>query len=296
MHMLDWDNLRIFLAVMRDRSLLGAAKKLGIDHTTAARRLSALETAVGARLFDRSPRGVEPTAAGLSLLVHVENIECDVVAATTQIAARDAEVSGTVRLSTPEAFGTVFVAPAIHRLHARHPRLQVELAPESRAVSLSKREADIAIALRQPPGGRLVARRLIDYRLGLYASRAYLKGKASVTDVAMLGDHPFVGYIDELIDLPDLRYLEQVAPAARTAFRSSSIAAQQAAVAAGLGLGVLHVFTAEQDNRLVRLMADEIEVMRSYWLIFHADQQRLPRVRAVIDFLDELVRDNRASF
>lgn len=294
--MLDWDNLRIFLAVMRDRSLLGAAKKLGIDHTTAARRLSALETAVGARLFDRSPRGVEPTAAGLSLLVHVENIECDVVAATTQIAARDAEVNGTIRLSTPEAFGTAFVAPAIHRLHARHPQLQVELAPESRAVSLSKREADIAITLRQPHGGRLVARRLIDYRLGLYASRAYLKEKASVTDVAMLGDHPFVGYIDELIDLPDLRYLEQVAPAARTVFRSSSIAAQQAAVAAGLGLGVLHVFTAEQDNRLVRLMADEIEVMRSYWLIFHADQQRLPRVRAVIDFLDQLVRDNRASF
>lgn len=294
--MLDWDNLRIFLAVMRDHSLLSAAKKLGIDHTTAARRLSALETAVGARLFDRSPRGVEPTAAGLSLLAHAENIERDVVAATTQIAARDTEVGGTIRLSTPEAFGTAFVAPAIHRLHDRHPRLQVELAPESRAVSLSKREADIAIALRQPPGGRLVARRLVDYRLGLYASRAYLAGKGAVTDVAALGDHPFVGYIDELIDLPDLRYLEQVVPNARTVFRSSSIAAQQAAVAAGLGLGVLHVFTAEQDDRLVRLMADEIEVMRSYWLIFHADQQRLPRVRAVIDFLDELVGDNRAAF
>lgn len=294
--MLDWDNLRIFLAVMRDRSLLGAAKKLGIDHTTAARRLSALEAAVGARLFDRSPRGVEPTAAGLALLIHAENIERDVVAATTQIAARDTEVSGTVRLSTPEAFGTAFVAPAIHRLHARHPRLQLELAPESRAVSLSKREADIAIALRQPPGGRLVARRLVDYRLGLYASHTYLAGKGAVTDAAALGDHPFVGYIDELIDLPDLRYLEQVASTARTVFRSSSIAAQQAAVAAGLGLGVLHVFTAEQDDRLVRLMATEIEVMRSYWLIFHADQQRLPRVRAVIDFLDELVRDNRARF
>jgi DNA-binding transcriptional LysR family regulator len=276
--------------------LLGAAKKLGIDHTTAARRLSALETAVGARLFDRSPRGVEPTTSGLSLLIHAENIERDVIAATTQIAARETEVSGTIRLSTPEAFGTAFVAPALHRLHSRHPRLQVELAPESRTVSLSKREADIAIALRQPPGGRLVARRLVDYRLGLYASRAYLAVKGAVDDVAKLGDHPFVGYIDELIDLPDLRYLEQIAPTARTVFRSSSIAAQQAAVAAGLGMGVLHVFTAEQDDRLVRLMADEIEVIRSYWLIFHADQQRLPRVRAVIDFLDELVRDNRAVF
>ncbi len=296
MYMLDWDNLRIFLAVMRDSSLLGAARKLGIDHTTAARRLTALETAVGARLFDRSPRGVEPTAAGLSLLMHAERIERDVIAATTQIAARDSEVSGTVRLSTPEAFGTAFVAPAIHRLHEQYPRLQIELAPESRTVSLSKREADIAIVLRQPPGGRLVARRLVDYRLGLYASRTYLAGTGAVTDRAALGDHPFVGYIDELIDLPDLRYLERVAPTARTVFRSSSISAQHAAVAAGLGIGVLHVFTAGEDDRLVRLFADEIEVQRSYWLIFHADQQRLPRVRAVIDFLADLVRDNQIRF
>ena len=293
--MLDWDNLRIFLAVMRDRSLLGAARKLGIDHTTAARRLSVLEAAVGARLFDRSPRGVEPTAAGLALLMHAENIERDVVAATTRIAEADPSVSGTVRLSTPEAFGTSFVAPAMHRLHARHPRLQIELAPESRAVSLSKREADIAIALRQPPGGRLVARRLVDYRLGLYASRNYLAGQGAVTPDT-LGAHPFVGYIDELIDLPDLRYLEQVAPAARTVFRSSSIAAQQAAVAAGMGLGVLHVFTADADARLVRLFPTEIEVIRSYWLILHADQQRLPRVRAAIEFLDEIVAENRARF
>lgn len=294
--MLDWDNLRIFLAVMRDRSLLGAARKLGIDHTTAARRLSALETAIGTRLFDRSPRGVEPTAAGLALLTHAENIERDIVAATTRIAEADSSVSGTVRLATPEAFGTSFVAPAIHRLHARHPRLQIELAPESRAVSLSKREADIAIALRQPPGGRLVARRLVDYRLGLYASRDYLDRQGAAIDLPTLGTHPFVGYIDELIDLPDLRYLEQVAPAARTVFRSSSIAAQQAAVTAGMGLGVLHVFTAEADVRLVRLLPTEIEVIRSYWLVLHADQQRLPRVRAAIEFLDEIVAENRARF
>ncbi len=294
--MLDWDNLRIFLAVMRDRSLLGAARKLGIDHTTAARRLSVLEAAVGARLFDRSPRGVEPTSAGLALLSHAENIERDVIAATTRIAEADPSVSGTVRLATPEAFGTSFVAPAVHRLHERHPRLQIELAPESRAVSLSKREADVAIALRPPPGGRLVARRLVDYRLGLYASRGYLAGLGAAVDLAMLGVHPFVGYVDELIDLPDLRYLEQIAPTARTVFRSSSISAQQAAVAAGLGLGVLHVFTAETDARLVRLLPDQIEVIRSYWLILHADQQRLPRVRAVIEFLDELVAENRSQF
>lgn len=293
--MLDWDNLRIFLAVMRDRSLLGAARKLGIDHTTTARRLSVLETAVGARLFDRSPRGVEPTAAGLALLTHAENIERDVIAATTRIAESDPSVGGIVRLATPEAFGTSFVAPAMHRLHARHPRLQIELAPESRAVSLSKREADIAIALRPPPGGRLVTRRLVDYRLGLYASRDYLAGKGAITPDA-LGVHPFVGYIDELIDLPDLRYLEQVAPAARTVFRSSSIAAQQAAVAAGMGLGVLHVFTAEADARLVRLFPTQIEVIRSYWLILHTDQQRLSRVRAAIEFLDEIVAENRARF
>jgi DNA-binding transcriptional LysR family regulator len=291
----DWDDLRLFLMVSRVGSLIAAGRRLGVDHATVSRRLSRLEQKIGTRLFDRSPRGVLLTDAGTMLVGHAERIEAEVTAATTDIGERDTAVSGIVRLATPEAFGAFLVAPNAHRLHARHPALQLELAPESRTVSLSKREADIAIGLHQPRRGRLIARRLIDYRLGLYASREYLDRHGPIEASSMLSSHPLVWYIDELIDIPELRYFDQIAAGAPTVFRSSSIAAQQAAVAAGLGLGVLHVFAAGQDARLVRVLA-EVEITRSYWLVLHADQQRLPRVRAVIDFLEEIVEANRTLF
>ena len=215
-------------------------------------------------------------------------MESELIAASDSVARRDTEVRGTVRLATPEIFGTYLVAPHIAELHARHPRLTLELAPESRSISLSKREADIAITLRPPPRGRLVARKLTDYRLGLFASRTYLDTHGPINSVVELGAHALVSYIDELLDDPELNALEQVRPGARTAFRSSSSAAQQASVAAGFGIGALHLLAAERDDRLVRVLGEEIEIRRSYWLVLHADLQRTPRIRAVVDFLGAL--------
>jgi DNA-binding transcriptional LysR family regulator len=292
----QWDDLRLFLAVARAGKLLAAARLLGLDHTTVARRLTAFEEAIGTRLLDRSPRGAALTAAGRALVEYAERIEGEVEAATASLGQRDATISGIVRLATPEAFGSFLIAPNAALLHARHPELQLELAPESRLVSLVNREADIAVALQRPPSGRLVARRLIDYRLGLYASVEYLARHGPVTSVAALSGHPFAWYIDAMIDIPELRVLGEIAADARPVFRSSSIAAQQSAVAGGLGIGVLHAFTADSDPRLVRVLADEVEVRRSYWLVLHEDQQRLPRVRAVIDFLDEIVARYRDRF
>lgn len=294
--MLDWDNLRLFLTIARESSLVAAAKKLAMDQTTVSRRLSALEEGLGARLFDRSPRGLSPTTAAQDLMRYAERVEAEIMAATTALSGRDTQATGIVRLATPEAFGTFMLAPNAHLLHQEHPALQLELLPESRAVSLARREADIAIVLRQPPRGRLVARRLIDYRLGLYASRAYLDQHGGVKEVSAIAEHPFVWYIDDLIDLPELRFLDQIVTSARTVFRSSSIAAQQAAVANGLGLGMLHVFAASQDPRLVRLLPDEVELKLSYWMVVHSDFQRLPRVRAVTSFIEKLVRGNARIF
>jgi len=288
--------MRLFLVVAREGRLASAGRKLGIDHTTVSRRLTGLETAIGTRLFDRSPRGVEPTAAGLEMVAHAERMEAEIDAVHTRLGQRDAGVSGAVRLSTPEAFGTFLVAPEAHRLYRQHPRLELELAPESRSVNLSQREADLAVVLTQPPRGRLATRRLVDYRIGLYASQAYLSDAPPLEQPEQVSGHPLVSYIEELIDLPELRTLDQFVGKARTAFRSSSSGAQQAAVAAGLGLGMLHCFAADRDARLVRLFPEKVEAVRSYWLVVHADQQRLPRVRAVINFLDALVEEQRARF
>ncbi len=291
--MLSSDDLRLFLAMMREGNMLAAARRTGVDHSTVARRLNAMEAMLDARLFDRSPRGVTPTPTAFALLGHAERIESELLAAAASVAGRDREVDGTVRLTTPEAFAAYLVAPHVAALRARHPRLMLELASESRSTSLSKREADIAVMLKPPPRGRLVARKLTDYRLGLYGARDYLEATGMPESRADLSQHPFVSYIEELAGFPEMIALDQILSGARIAFRASSSAAQHAAVAAGMGLGVLHVFAARDDSRLVRLLPDQVEIWRSYWLVMHADLQRLPRVRATVDFLDEAVRWRR---
>ncbi|MHA6767788.1 LysR family transcriptional regulator [Sphingobium ummariense] len=291
--MLSSDDLRLFLAMMREGNMLAAARRTGVDHSTVARRLNAMEAMLDARLFDRSPRGVTPTPAAFALLGHAERIESELLAAAASVAGRDRELDGTVRLTTPEAFAAHLVAPHVAALRARHPRLMLELASESRSTSLSKREADIAVMLKPPPRGRLVARKLTDYRLGLYGARDYLEATGMPESRADLSQHPFVSYIEELAGFPEMIALDQILSGARIAFRASSSAAQHAAVAAGMGLGVLHVFAARDDSRLVRLLPDQVEIWRSYWLVMHADLQRLPRVRATVDFLDEAVRWRR---
>lgn len=208
---------------------------------------------------------------------------------------QDAAVSGVVRLATTESFGTHFIAPRVHLLHAAHPGIELELVPESRTVSLSKREADIAVSLNRPDTGRLQAARLVDYRIGLYASEDLLARIGPVETLAALRGQPFVSYIEEMIDLPELRYLDR--SLARTCvLRSSSIAAQMEAVASGSGFGLLHCFAVSPRMRVVRVLPDAVEVVRSYWIVLHADLARVPRIRAVADFVAGQVRAEAAQF
>ncbi|MBU1377700.1 MAG: LysR family transcriptional regulator [Alphaproteobacteria bacterium] len=296
MRIMKWDDLRIFLAVSRAGGLAQAGVHLAMDHTTVARRLGSLEAAVGARLVVRSPRGARLTEAGAMLVAHAEQMEAEVLSAAARLGGTDLKPAGVVRLATPEVFGASFVAPAIKTLHDQHPDIQIELIAQSRAVSLTKREADLAITVSRPPRGRLHVQKLTRYRLGLYASRSYLAVHGPPAGLDDLRLRPLVWFIDEMIDIPELRYLDQIAAGARTAFRSTSIAAQQAAVVAGLGFGVLHCFVADQDPGLERVLADSVAIERTYWLASHSDQRNLPRVRTVIEFLQDQVRGARERF
>lgn len=292
--MLNSDDLRVFLAIIRTGSTVGAARRLGIDHSTVSRRLAALEDQLGVRLFDRSPRGLAPTEDAGSLIAHAERVEKELIAAAMSITGKTAAPAGVVRLATPEIFGTGLVAPCLPQFHAQYPGLTLELAPESRSVSLSKREADVAITLRPPPRGRLVVRKLADYNIGLYCAKTYLEYHGGIDDVSALREHRFVAYIDELLDYPELNALEAAIPGAIPVFRSSSSAAQHAAIAAGLGLGMLHRLAADQDPRLQRVLPDKINAERSYWLVMHSDLQRDPRVRAVSEFLTGVVHKSES--
>lgn len=294
--MLNSDQLLVFLAVIREGNTVGAARRLKLDHSTISRRLAVLEATLATRLFDRSPRGLAPTEAAAALIGHAERVERELILAAGSIGQQEGHVSGTVRLATTEIFGRYVVAPHIALLRERHPDLILELAPETRSISLSKREADIAITIRQPPRGRLVARKLVDYRLGLYASPAYLARHPPITARGDLTGHDFISYVDELVDLPEMLTLNEVHPGARVVFRSSSSAAQLSAVAAGAGIGMLHVIAAQQDERIERVLADAVEVRRTYWMVLHSDLQRVPRVRAVIDFLSDVLRRMHGAF
>jgi DNA-binding transcriptional LysR family regulator len=285
----NWNDLRVFLAVARSAGLIAAGRRLSLDQTTIGRRIAALEASLGVKLIDRSTRGVSLTGSGLTLLEHAERIEAEMVAASARLGASGPPLSGTVRLATPEAFGVHIVATAAAAFHKHLPGLQLELVPEARTVNLTRREADIVIGLSRPSRGRLVTRKLADYSLGLYAAKVYLEDASPLLDLADLLERPLVWYIDEMIDVPELRYLDQVAAGAATVFRSNSIAAQHAAVASGLGFGVLHRFAAEPDPRLERVLPQALSLQRSYWMSVHEDQAHLPRIRAVCAFLQDQV-------
>lgn len=286
-------DLLLFLAIMREGNMVSAGRRLGIDHSTVARRLSGLERSLGVKLFTRTPKGSDPTSAAFALKPHAERIESELNAATASVAEGDHVVDGAVRLATTEMFGTHLVAPHLGRLRTRHPDLLLELATGSRANSLAKREADLAVMLAMPPRGRLLARKLADYRLALYASREYLSQHAAPRCRDDLQSHNFVSYIEDLVGFPELITLDQILAGANIVFRSSSATAQQAAVAGGMGMGILHMFAAAHDDRLVRLLPDEIEVWRSFWLVMPDDLQRQPRVRATVQFLEECVSTMR---
>ena len=287
--MFDWNDLRYFLAVARHGRLVDAAPRIGVDHTTVGRRIAALEQAIGCVLFHRSPRGLTLTESGQRLVEHAERIESETAAISAGLAGQDFQISGTVRLATPEAFGSFLVAPHMRRFRETYPQLDLELVAENRSFSLSKREADIAITLGRPPSGRLTARKLTGYSLGLYGSAEYLSRHIPIETPEDLKGMEFVSYIEDLIHLPQLKFLNDVVSDPAVHFRSSSITAQQNAVAAGLGLGLLHHFSACGDPRLVPVLPEQIRIERAYWIILHADLRSLPRIRAVIDFLQSIV-------
>ena len=170
MEPVDWNHLQDFLAVARTGRLTAGAQRLGVDHTTLSRRIAALEAALKARLFDRSPQGYALTAHGERLLVRAEAMESLMLSAQSEVGEADLSVSGVVRIGAPEGFGSYFLAPCLPQLAEQHPELEIQLVAIPGVLSLSKREADVAIALSAPREGRLISKKLTDYSLSLYGA------------------------------------------------------------------------------------------------------------------------------
>lgn len=291
---MNWDDVRIFLAVARNGQILGASKALGLNHATVARRLSALEQAIGSRLFMRRTNGTELTAQGEQFLVHAEAMESAGLAAAEAVDA-NSEIEGIVRIGAPDGFGVAFLAPRLHELVERHPLLRIELVPVPRAFSLSRREADIAVTLERPREGRLVARKLTDYSLGLYASRAYLDRHGTPASLDDLRFHRLVGYVEDLLYTASLDYTAAFSTEWRSQIAVSSAMGQTEAVRWGAGIGILHAFMASRDDNLVHILPQH-SLKRAYWTVLHEDFRTMKRMTLVSDFISEIVARERASF
>lgn len=291
---LDWDDARMFLAVARAGQMLGAARTLGVNQATLSRRMAALEAALGAKLLVRRTHGSELTDAGTALLETLERVETEMLGVQARLQGAEAAAAGVVRIGAPDGFGVGFLAPRLATLAERHPALVVQLVPTPRGFSLSRREADLAVMVGRPEKGRLVARKLTDYSLGLYASPAYLAAHPAPADAAGLAGHRLVGYVEDLIAAPALNYAAEFLRGWRSQVELTSAIGQVEAVRAGAGIGVLHDYLAVGPG-LVRVLP-ELYVIRSYWLAIHETLRDVARVRAAAGWLTDAVQHSHADF
>ena len=272
---MDWNDLRYVLATARAGSLAAAARRLGVDPTTVARRLAAAEAALSVRLFDRADGTLRPTPAGEAAVARAARIEAQVEALEAGVTGRDDAVAGTVRLTAVPILVDRLLIPALPVLHGVHPRVRVDFAAEPRNVDLLRREADVALRLSRPErGGSAITRRFgrLDYA-------AY--GPRGVEPDSL----PWIGYGEAMSHLPQARWLAAAGgPAAALSVNDAEALLQ--AVRAGLGRSLLPCVVAETDDALVRL--GPVCLSREVWLLTHHELRRQARIRAVVDWLEGL--------
>lgn len=292
---LNWDHLQVFLAVARNGQMLEASRRLGLNHATVARRIEALEAALRTTLFHRRPTGSALTDAGEQLVPTAERIEAEILTATARMRATEAEPSGTVRIGVPDGLGNLFLARELGQFATRYANLMIELVPLPRSFSLSRREADLAIALDQPTHGRLMLSKLTDYSLGLYAERAYLDRAGPLVGEHDLVHHTAVMGVDDYAYASALDYTAFLQGRTRGVFRCAGTVGQLEAVRAGAGVGILHDFAASGCPELVRVLP-AIVFRRTYWLLSHPDSHEVRRIAACRDFIVQRVREERKRF
>lgn len=285
---MDWDDLRVFLAVARVESLSAAGKRLKIDPATVGRRIARLEEVTRARLFTKSPQGYALTEAGARLLPHAEEAERAALAADESLSGPGG-LTGLIRIGAPDGCANYLLPQVLARISDANPGLEVQIVALPRVFNLSKREADMAIAVSRPEAGRLTVQKLTDYHLHLAASRAYLANAPPIRIPADLNGHRIVGYIPDLIFDKELDYLSEIGlcPAVLT---SNSVSVQLNWLRHGAGVGVVHDFALPAAPGLSRVLIGRIRLTRSFWLIRHAGDARLDRLNRFAELLTREVR------
>ncbi len=285
---MDWDDLRVFLAVARAESLSGAGRGLKIDPATVGRRMARLEEALGARLFVKGPQGYGLTDEGARFLAHALRAETVMEGAAEALSGPEG-LTGQIRIGAPDGCANYLLPQVLARICDANPGLEVQIVALPRVFNLSKREADMAIAVSRPEAGRLTVQKLTDYKLHLAASRAYLAAHPVQADD--LAAHRFVGYIPDMIFDKELDYLASIGVTG-VPLASNSVSVQLNWLRHGAGLGVVHDFALPAAPDLVRVIPDQVSLTRAFWLIRHADDGRVERLNR---FAGQLVAGVRAE-
>lgn len=286
MHDLDWDDLRFFLSVVTQGSISGAAKYLRTSHSTVLRRLASLEMKLGTRLFKRMPGGYAITQAGERLREHLAGVAEQIEAAQRQLSGLDSRPTGIVRVTSTDTLMHALLMPLIAEFRASHPEVRVQIVVNNTFLSLTKREADVAIRPTSRPSENLVGRKAGSIQTALYASRSYWKANARKP----FAEHPWVVPDESLGHLAQARWAARNVPAQRVAVSVDTLLGMACAVRAGVGIGMLLTLLADHDDRLVRIREPEPQLDTDVWILTHADLKQVPRIRLFTDFMYERLR------
>lgn len=289
-----WDDIRIFLAVARSESLSGAGRILRIDPATVGRRIARLEEELGAPLFAKSPTGYALSEAGQRLMGHAMRAETAMQDAAEEMAGQAGGMSGQIRIGAPDGCANFLLPQVCSAIGAQNPDLEIQIVALPRVFNLTRREADMVIAVSPPTAGRLTVQKITDYHLHLAASVRYLRKHPPITQITDLGAHRMVGYIPDMIFDKELDYLSE-AGVERVSLASNSVSVQLNWVRQGGGIGVLHDFSLPWARGLQKVLPKVFSLTRSFYLVRHADDRRLERQNRFATALVEGLRQEVQS-
>lgn len=280
--------MRIFLALARTESLGRAGQQLRLDPATVGRRIARLEDSLGRRLFNRSHQGYALTEEGARLLPHALAAESAMTEATREATA-ETGLAGQIRIGAPDGCANYLLPQVVAAICAESPALDVQIIALPRVFNLSRREADMAIGVSAPQAGRLSVKKITDYRLHLAAAQSYLDQHDPIRDLNDLKSHRIIGYITDMIFDSELDYLSDLG-LERVAFASNSVAVQFNAIRLGAGVGVVHDFAIPSAKGVRRILPGKFNLTRSFYLIRHLDDRRVPRLNQFADLLSRHLR------
>jgi DNA-binding transcriptional LysR family regulator len=287
----DWDDLRFFLAVSERGSISGAAKLLNVNHSTVLRRLASLEKRLGSRLFDRLPGGYEMTAQGEELRNQLRGVSEQIENAQRSLSGRDLKLSGAIRITTTDTLMRGLLMPYLAEFHDLNPATQMEIVVNNTFLSLTRREADVAVRPSNIVPENLLGRRVGRLRTAIYASKNYLQKNAKKKQWAA---HNWVAPDETLSHLTQAKWMRENIPEDRVVVRVDSLVGMVAAVRCGMGVGMLLCLLADEETELVRLTEPVDELDTDLWILTHPALKGVARIKAFTAFLyDRLSRNDK---